>query len=75
MNPQTLAIGINLLLSCGFIVFFSGLMLGYAIGWRQRRRQPAPEAGGSYFLGGPVDLDQLPALRETAEERVRRSQA
>ncbi|MGY4288867.1 hypothetical protein ACVWXO_008087 [Bradyrhizobium sp. LM2.7] len=70
-----ITISTNVAVASGSILIFAGFMLGYAIGWRQRCGQPAPDPCGSYHFGGPLDLGQPPALRETAEERVRRSQA
>lgn len=70
-----ITISSNVAVGAGSIVMFAGFMLGYAIAWRQRRSEPAPSAGVVYHFGGPVDLDELQALRESAEERVRRSQA
>lgn len=35
-----ITISTNVAVGAGAIVMFAGFMLGYAIGWRQRRRQP-----------------------------------
>lgn len=67
-------ISVNVAVGAGSIVMFAGFMLGYAIAWRQRRSQPVPLTGGHYHFGGPLDLGQPPALRETPEDRVRRAQ-
>lgn len=68
-----ITISTNVAVGAGSIVMFAGFMLGYAIAWRQRRNEPASVACDRYQFGGPLDLSDLPALHETAEERVRRS--
>lgn len=71
---QTVTISHNVALTAGFAVAFAGFMLGYAIGWRQRQTPPSRDEIGFYDIGGPVDLDELRRLRDSAEDRVRRSQ-
>lgn len=78
---QTITISHNVAIVAASCFGFAGFMVGYAIAWWQRGRHDAHSLaavmrppGGCYFLGGLIDLDQLAALRENAEDRVRRSQ-
>ncbi|BAL77055.1 hypothetical protein [Bradyrhizobium cosmicum] len=70
---QTITISHNVAIAAASAFVFAGFMLGYAIGWHQRRSQPAPDACSDYHIGGPLELGQPPAVRDSAEDRVRRS--
>lgn len=72
---QTITISHNVAIVAASCFAFAGFMIGYAIAWRQRRSEPARGEIGAYDIGGPVDLDELRRLRDSAEDRVRRSQA
>jgi hypothetical protein len=64
-----ITISTNVAVSAGSIIMFAGFMLGYAIGWRQRRGQPRitfDPVKNVLACDMPLTPEQLDRLRDEA---------